>query len=186
MNANKRTARVELAVMKNRVRIGPFILGMIFLNANIFAQIKSWNIETTKDGKVTVKSRILERTDDKGGAVQLIEYVATMIASVEMRDCITVLKDGSKHKEFTDDEVSKTVETLSDNEWIIYYYTNSPWPMPDNDCVAKMVLSEDETNKTATFILTAAPSMFEMKDVKRMTFYNVTYTFNDLENDEVK
>lgn len=186
MNSINKTARIEINVMKYKIQIGLVLLAMIFLNADIVAQVKEWETEITKDGKVTVKSRISERTDEKGDAVQLIEYVATTTASVDMQDCIAVLKDGSKHKEFTDDEVSKTVETLSDNEWIVYYYTNAPWPMPDNDCVAKMILSEDETNKTATFTLTTAPSMFEMKDVKRMTYYNVTYTFKDLGNDKVE
>ncbi len=90
-----------------------------------------------------------------------------------------------KHKEFEDYEVSKKVETISDNEWIVYYYTNSPWPMPDNDCVAKMSYTEDDQG-TASFSIIAAPAMFEMKNVDRMTYYEVVYTFKDLGNDKVE
>ncbi len=40
MNASKNTARIEKSVMKNKVQIGVIILGLITLNANIFAQTK--------------------------------------------------------------------------------------------------------------------------------------------------
>jgi len=185
MTSNRMTARIEISI-KYRVQMGLILLGMFFVNSNIIAQTKEWDTETTKDGKVTVNSRISKRTDDKGEEVQLIEYEATTTASVGIRNCISVVKDVSKHKEFMDDELSKKVETISDNEWVIYYYTNSPWPMPDNDTVAKMDFSEDETEGVATFTVTAAPSMFEMGDVDRMTYYNVTYVFKDLGNGEVE
>lgn len=186
MNTNKKTTRIKINVMKNKVQIGLIILGMIFLNTNLFAQTIDWKTETTKDGKVTVKSKISKRTDERGNNVQLIEYVATTTASVSMQNCISVVKDVSKHKEFTDDEVSKKVKTISDNECVVYYYTNSPWPMPDSDCVMKMNFSEDETKRMAVFTLTAAPSMFEKKDVERTTCYNVTYAFIDLGNGKVE
>lgn len=172
--------------MENKVQIGLIILSMILLNTNIFSQTDGWKTEKTKDGKITVRSRISERTNEMGDEVQLIEYVATTIASVDIQNCISVLKNVSKHKEFTFDDVSKKVKTISDNEWIVYYYTDESWPMSGNDCVAKMIYSEDETNKTTTFTLTAAPSMFEKKDVERMTYYNVKYAFEDLENDKIK
>jgi hypothetical protein len=172
--------------MENKVQIGLITLSMILLNTNIFSQTDGWKTEKTKDGKITVRSRISERTNEMGDEVQLIEYVATTIASVDIQNCISVLKNVSKHKEFTFDDVSKKVKTISDNEWIVYYYTDESWPMSGNDCVAKMIYSEDETNKTTTFTLTAAPSMFEKKDVERMTYYNVKYAFEDLENDKIK
>ena len=40
MNTNKKTARIEKSVMRNKVQIGVIILGLITLNANIFAQTK--------------------------------------------------------------------------------------------------------------------------------------------------
>jgi len=133
-----------------------------------------------------VQSNISNRTDENGDKVQLIEYIATTTASVSMQNCISVLKDVSKHKEFQDDKVSKIVKTISDHEWVVYYYTDAPWPMPNSDTVALMNFSEDATKKTATFTFTAAPSMFEEKGVKRMTYYNVTYAFKDVGNGNVE
>lgn len=186
MDSNKKTSSIKINVLKNKVQIGFIILSMIFLNVNIFAQTKEWKTENTKDGKISVKSRISDRTNKEGKDVQLIEYVATTTAIVDMQNCIAVIKDVSKHKEFMDDEVSKIVKTISDNEWIVYYFTNSPWPMPDSDCVSTMTFLEDKDNGIATFILNATPTMFENGDVKRMTYYNVTYTFKDQGNGEIE
>lgn len=166
--------------MKDRAQITLIIVSVFLLNAILIAQTKEWNIEITGDDSITVKSRIAERIDEKGDEMQLIEYTATTTASVSLHNCISVLKEVSNHKEFTDDEVSQKVETLSDHEWVVYYYTNPPWPVPDNDCVARMSLSEEESQRTAIFTLSAAPSMYEMKDVRRMTYYEVTYEFKDL------
>ncbi len=186
MDPINNTARIELNVMKNKVQIGLITLVMVFLNANIFAQTDGWETELAKDGKTTVKSRISKRTDEAGDKVPLLEYAATTIANVSMENCIAVIKDVSKHKEFTDDETSEIVETISDNEWVVYYFTKSPWPMPDNDLVVKMIFTEDDTSSLATFTLTVAPSLYEMKDVKRMTYYNQTYAFKDLGNGAVE
>ena len=77
-------------------------------------------------------------------------------------------------------------KTISDNEWLIYYYFDAPWPLPNSDCVSKMNFSEDVTNGIVTFTLTAEPSMYEKKDVKRLTYYNVTYIFKDIGNGQVE
>ena len=187
MKLNEKTAIIKTDITKKKVHIGLIILGMIFLNANIFAQTEEWKTEKTKDGQITVSSNISKRADENGDEVQLLEYTATTTASVSMQNCISVIKDVSKHKEFTDDDISKKIKTISDNEWVVYYYTGAMWPFSDFDCVAKMILSEDETKRTATFTLTAVPSMLEeKKKVDRMTYYNVTYAFEDLGNGKVE
>lgn len=182
MNVNSKNTK-----MKNTIQIVLIMLVSIFLNTQIFAQSKDWNTEKTKDGSVTVQSRISKRTDEEGNTVTLIEYIATTIDSVSMKNCVSVIKDVAKHKEFQSELVeSKKVETISDNEWVVYYYADYPWPWPDSDCVAIMKFSEDTTQRKATFTLTGAPAKFEERDVKRMTYFNVTYSFQDLGNDIVK
>lgn len=165
---------------------GIFISVLIFINTNLFAQQTDWRTEKTEDGKITVTSKISKRTDDIEGEVQLIEYIATTTANVSMHNCISVMKDISKHKEILNEEVSEMVKIISDNEWLIYYYFDAPWPIPNSDCVTKMSFSEDLTNNMATFTITAEPFMYEQKDVKRLTFYNVIYTFKDLGNGNVE
>jgi hypothetical protein len=103
-----------------------------------------------------------------------------------MQNLIAVLKDVSKHKDFQDDKESRIVQTLSENEWIVYYYTEVPWPFSDSDCVAKMTFSEDTTEKTAMFTFAAAPDMFEKQKVKRMTYYDMTYAFKEVGSGNVE
>jgi len=159
---------------------------LIFISSNIFAQTSEWTTEKTKDGTIKVVSKISKRIDDIDGEVQLIEYVATTIANVSMKSCISIMKDISKHKEILNEEVSELLETISDNEWLVYYYFDAPWPIPNSDCVTKMSFLEDRINKIATFNIIAEPSSYGLKNVKRLNYYNVSYIFKDLENGSVE
>lgn len=154
----------------------------VLVSAMPLVQAKEWKTEKSDDGKVTVRRCISERVDDKGEEVQLIEYTATHTDSVALRECVRVVKDASKHKDFLDEEVSTLVATISAHEWIVYYFFDAPWPLPNSDCVVSMKLSEDAVKKTAVFTFTAAPSMLEDKGVNRMTYYHVTYAFKDVGN----
>ncbi len=165
---------------------GIIILTSIFINANIFAQETDWKTEKSEDGNITVVSKISQRTDEEANDVQLIEYVASTTANVSYQNCISIMKDISNHKAILNEEISENLEKLSDNEWLIYYYFDAPWPIPNSDCVSKMIFSEDLINRIATFTLTAVPSLYEKKEVKRVTYYNVSYTFKDLGNGNVK
>jgi hypothetical protein len=165
---------------------GIIIVISIFVNTNIFAQASDWKTEKSEDGKITVASKISKRTDEESNEVQLIEYAATTIANVSFQNCIAIMKDISNHKAILNEEISEKLKTLSDNEWLIYYYFDAPWPIPNSDCVSKMNFFEDLNNGTASFTLIAAPSLYEKKDVKRVTYYNVTYTFKDLGEGKVK
>lgn len=165
---------------------GILILLFILIGENISAQTVDWITQKTEDGKIIVTSKISKRIDEKANEVQLIEYVATTTANVNMQSCISVMKDISKHKEILNEKVSEVIEKLSDSEWLIYYYFDAPWPIPNSDCVSKMNFSEDISNGIATFTLTAESSMYDIKDVKRLTYYNVTYTFKDIGNGQVE
>jgi hypothetical protein len=173
-------------MISGRKITGIIISISFFINTNAFAQGTEWKTEKSDDGKITVVSKISQRTDEEANEVQLIEYVATTIANVSMQSCISIMKDISKHKEILNEEISEKVKTISDNEWLIYYYFDAPWPLPNSDCVSKMNFSEDVTNGIVTFTLTAEPSMYEKKDVKRLTYYNVTYIFKDIGNGQVE
>lgn len=172
--------------MKNTIQIILFLFCIVFINTNLFAQTDDWTIVKTKDDKITVKYNISNRTDENGDIVPLIEYSVTTVDSVSMQNCISVLKDVSKHKEFHGDDVSIKIKAITENEWILYYYIKGMGPIPDFDCVVKMTISDDKLRKMAVFTLIAAPLQFEKKDVKRFTYYNETITFKDLENGNVE
>jgi hypothetical protein len=168
-------------VTKNRKsKIALLILFLIFLNLLAMAQDKQWKSKTVNRGKISVRYCISERTDENGKNVPLIEDETSTIENADFKSCIDILKNISKHKEFTGDFISTTVRTLSDHEWIIYYYSKNPWPIANSDCVAKMVFSEDKKEKTAVFTLVAKPGEYEQKGVRRMAYFNVTYTFRNI------
>ncbi len=168
--------------MKIKIEMIITVLTLCLLSLNIYAQNDEWITENTEDGKIIVKSRISKRIDEESKEVQLIEYVATTIASVNMQNCVSVLKDISKHKEILNEKITKKIKTISENEWLLYYYFDAPWPIPNSDCVTRMSFFEDTVNNVATFTLNAEPSTFKTTDVKRVTFYNVTYEFKDIGN----
>lgn len=155
--------------------------------ASLLAQTKSWITETTDNGSVTVKSCISERTDEKGSVLPLIEYIATTTVSVDQQQCISLIKDVSKHKAFLRDvKVSTMVKTISANEWVVYYSFHAPWPFSDYDCVTKMTFLDDTAKNTAVFSLAAAPSMYKSTNEDRLNYYYITYTFKDLGNGNIE
>ncbi|MBD3356852.1 MAG: hypothetical protein GF363_06830 [Chitinivibrionales bacterium] len=159
---------------------------MISTIAVAFAAAPKWKTGTSKDGKITAIYRIGHRIDENGKRFPLIEYRATTIDNVSMQRCIAVMKDVSNHKEFHDEEISKTVKTVSDNEWIIYYYNEGAGPFPNSDAVYRMKLSEDSSSGSAVFTLGAEPTMHEAKEAKRIRYADISYEFKDLGNDTTK
>lgn len=187
MNTYKKTVRMICNTMQNTRPISLIILCLMCLNITIVAHAKDWKTETLDDGTITVQSKISKRTDDNDEKVQLIEYIVTTTTDdVSLQSYLALLKDVSKHHVFQDDKESKIVKTISEYEWIVYYYTDAPWPFSDSDCVAHMTFAEDPMEKTAVFTFTAAPDMFEKQKVKRMTYYNMTYVFKDVGNGRVE
>ena len=145
-----------------------------------------WKTAKLDDAKITVKYRISERVTETGVRVPMIEDIATTIAEVSLSGCVALMKDTSKHKEFMGDYSSEAIKAISGNEWIVYYYTKNPSPVPDSDCVAIMSFSEDAGLGTADFRLSAAPDLMEYKKVERMSFFNIAYSFKDLGNGTVE
>lgn len=96
------------------------------------------------------------------------------------------MKDVSRHREFSGDQISKKVRDLSDSTCIVYYYTKNPWPLANSDCVSEMKDRIDTMNKSAEFILTAAPEAYPLADVNRMIHYKVSYSFKYLDDDTIE
>lgn len=162
------------------------LIVFLLISLNIFGQKENWTKEMSKDGKVEVMNFISTRIDDDGNEVQLAEYSATTIAEGNIENFSTLLKDASLHKRFMDNtDISEEVKVLADNQWLVYYYFDSPWPMPNSDCVMKMKFTENKAEKTIVYEGVPTPKLLEEKDVKRMTYYVVNYTVKQLEGGKV-
>ncbi|MBB3697147.1 hypothetical protein KMW28_21125 [Flammeovirga yaeyamensis] len=145
-----------------------------------FSFAQEWTTEKTENGSITVKSRVISQ-EKNGKKSQVVEYEATTITDVKIENLLAVLKDASKHKYFSEDtEESKKLKDLPNGEWLVYYFVDAPFPMPNNDLIVKM--KEINNNGIISLIGEAAPSLYKMENVKRMTYYNISYHLKDLEN----
>lgn len=164
---------------KNAIIKYLMIVFTIFVNNAVFAD-NGWKTEKVGDGKITVQYHISKRTDENGKKVPLIEYIVTTTDNVDFSKCIALMKDVSRHKEFTGDFKSEKVQEISENQSINYYYAKASWPLSDNDCVLKMVISEDSSMKTAQVTMTAEPTLYKTTEVNRITYQHTVYSFKDV------
>ena len=172
--------------MRNVKQIVFVILCQLIVNLNILAQTKEWKTDKVDGGKIIVKSCIYKLNDELGNDFPMVEYTATITDNASMQKCIELLKDVSKHKQFLDDiKSAKKIKTLSDNEYLIYYYFSPPL-FSASDCVATMTFSEDLKSKTAVFKITAEPLMYKKTDVKRYSCYNLQYDIKDKGNGKLE
>ena len=118
---------------------------MIFLVLGAGAEEGEWKSSVLDKGRISVQYRISERVTEDGKKVPLIEDITTTVADVSLQSCIALMMDVTRHKDFMGDFSSEVVNIISDNEWIVYYYTKNPWPVADSDCVAVMSFSGDAT-----------------------------------------
>jgi len=167
-------------------RIKIILLCLVFANVSLLAQSSQWKTKTADNGKITVSYKISERTDENGKKAPLIEDSAVAIESLSLQRCISLMKDVANHKEFTGDCISKKVKTISDSEWVVYYFSKNPWPIENSECVAKMTFSQDAAGKTAIFKFSAAPAEMTKGDVKRVSYMDQTYAFKDLGDGRVE
>lgn len=157
------------------------LIGALFcmFSTNISAQAGEWSVETTNEGLVEVQSRIWEEEDENGDDYQIIEYRVTTHTDVSVEKLKALLYDSNRHKEFMPDtEVSTLLERYSVNEWLMYYQFDSPWPLPDSDCVTRMILTESAGEGWVRFDGKAYADLYPMTEERRMDRFEIMYKFS--------
>lgn len=173
--------------MNNRIQISTLFILCMFLSISMFAQTKNWVTQKTDDGSVTVKSCISEHKNDKGNKVPLIEYTATATLQANFQNCLSTIKNIPNHKVFLRDvKDCELIKSISENESVVYYSFNAPWPFSDYDCVSKMTFHEDSKTKIAIFTQTAEPTLYKKTVDDRLTQRDITYQFKDFGNGKVE
>jgi hypothetical protein len=152
----------------------------------VHAESGNWKNDSLDKGKIAIRHRIAEEGDAAGASAPIIEYVISAVDDLDMNACIALMKDAARHREWVDAKSSELVATISDHEWLLYYRFAGMGPIPGTDCVVRMSFSGDAEGKKATFSLNAAPDLYEMKDVKRMAVYDVSYDFKNIGNGKVE
>lgn len=146
-------------------------------------QKKGWKNYKLKDNTIRVSSRINDSLDEKNKKFNVVEYLVVTTTDVSLKACVNAMSDVSSHKKFfKNTELSETVDTIAENEWLMYYYIKPIWPVPKSDCVTIMKRTESVDEKTVTFEGKSAPDLYEDKGVKRMMLSDVRYIFIEMED----
>ena len=182
---------MSLLIKIHKMKLEAIAFFLIFGLINIVAfgqEEGKWKQYTSKDGEIHVSSKISNGIDEDGNKLQIVEYKSyTTTNLVSLSSCSNLLSNISMHKEiFQNTEQSETIKVISEDEWLIYYFFNPPWPVPKSDCITtfKRFISEDQ--KTICFQGVATPDLFEEKEVKRMILSDAEYEFQEIETGEIK
>lgn len=161
----------------------PLLPTLVFLVAGLAprsTQAADWTTQATKDKRVVVRHRISDMVDAQGEKSTLVEYTSVLTESVDYRKCLSLLRDVSRHHVIHDDESSRTVRVISEAERIVHYKLKMPWPLPETDCVLRMVVVHDSLKRTATVSLLGAPDEIPVGESRRIRVYSTIYEFKDL------
>ncbi len=164
------------------MRLAFTIIVCILLHIQGVGQGGRWRNQISKDGKIEVSSKVTYQKDENGDEVNLVEYKVVTMVDVSVASLVSIMSDATLHKEFLESTgESRVVKKYSDNEWLVYYYFKSPWPMPDTDCVIKLGRKSSREGKQVTFYGKSSPDLYEKNGVRRMELNDVAYSFRELE-----
>jgi hypothetical protein len=104
-----------------------------------------------------------------------------------LEKCVEIFNNQDMHKKFYEyTKKSDKIKDISKNEWIIYYYYSPPWPIADSDCVSRITMKTDSVNNKIIFTSFSEPNLIEMKDVTRSELNDITFTFTQINDQEVE
>jgi len=159
---------------------------MVSLGANLSAQTDEWKTALSKNGKITAKYNFSSRINEDDDKVPVVKTITTTTESIGIDNCIALMKNIAKHKDFRGEKSSKLINKISENEWSIYYYNDGMLLTPAVDGSYRMIFEEDRKNKTATFTLTADPTLIEKTDMARLTYAKEIYSFKEVEGNQLE
>jgi len=159
---------------------------IVSLGANLSAQTDEWKTALSKNGKITAKYNFSSRINEDDDKVPVVKTITTTTESIGIDNCIALMKNIAKHKDFRGEKSSKLINKISENEWSIYYYNDGMLLTPAVDGSYRMIFEEDRKNKTATFTLTADPTLIEKTDMARLTYAKEIYSFKEVEGNQLE
>jgi hypothetical protein len=157
----------------------PFISSLVFIllfTLPLFtkAQHSDWKEATAKGGTVKVKYKV-EAPKDSDKAV-VAQYWVKGNVNFKLDKAEKFLRNSANYKTFLDNtEVSKTVGTISKNEWLLYLFMDIPWPMPDADCVQQVSIARSSKELIVNAI--AKPNAYPLQGEERMHLSDIKYHF---------
>jgi hypothetical protein len=159
------------------------IIGLLTFFKGI-AQEANWKTDILKDGKITVKSKIVTQkvnNEEKN----VIYYMVETIADFNLAKAEAFMRNSANYKLFLESvQTSNEVKKITPNSWITYLYFDNSFPISDIDCVQKFELVKTTNGFSVTG--KATPNEYEMKDVSRIYLYDVVYKFERVTDKKTK
>jgi len=172
--------------MKITILQSTLLAWMVSLGANLSAQTDEWKTALSKNGKITAKYNFSSRINEDDDKVPVVKTITTTTESIGIDNCIALMKNIAKHKDFRGEKSSKLINKISENEWSIYYYNDGMLLTPAVDGSYLMIFEEDRQSKTATFTITADPTLIEKTNTSRLTYAKEIYLFKETEEGKVE
>ena len=172
--------------MNTTITRGMLVACVLLFQAHVSAQDREWKTATSKDGKVTAKYYFGTRVNEEGDKVPEINAVTIATVDMDIGNCISLMKNVSKHKEFRGEKSSELIKTISENAWVIYYYNDKTLVTPAVDGAYLMEYENNPGGKQAIFRIIADPALTEKTGATRMTYAREVYTFQELENGQLE
>jgi hypothetical protein len=158
-------------------------LSLIFLG---FSQEKNWTIDKSKDGNVTVKSRVEEGKNKSGDDIKIMYYVVEKVGKLTLEQAEKYLRNSANYKFILESTLeSRELKKISDDEWQMYLFFDAIWPMPKSDCVQQVVF--ERTGKNGFKIKAEAIPAPDLKTgVERVSIYSTLYEVEKINEHEIK
>ena len=172
--------------MDIKIRQSIFLLSIFLSGTQLSAQTHEWRTALSKDAKITAKYNFSSRINEDDDKVPVVKTITTTTESIGIDNCIALMKNIAKHKDFRGEKSSKLIRTVSENEWIIYYYNDKTLITPAVDGSYLMIFEEDRQSKTVTFTITADPTLIEKTNTSRLTYAKEIYLFKETEEGKVE
>lgn len=146
---------------------------LLIYNSTVHGQERNWTQAKSKDGTINVKYEITK--DDSERTVVYYEAQTSFAGTIENYKAL--MSNSLLYQEFLEyTEESKEIERSSSSEWLMYLYFDQPWPLPNSDCVHRVLLNDTLSNGF-DIVATTDSEAYPMQDVKRMEVYDVSYSF---------
>lgn len=159
---------------------------LLSLNFFGFSQEKNWTVDKSKDGNVTVKSRIEEGKNKSGDDIKIMYYVVEKVGKLTLGQAEKYLRNSANYKFILESTIeSREIKKISEDEWQMYLFFDAIWPMPKSDCVQQVVFERSGKNgfKIKAEVI-SAPGF--KTGVERVSIYSTLYEVEKINEKEIK
>lgn len=164
-----------------------YLMLFLFINVLTFAQTEnqpdSWELVFDQEG-YKLYTAFPDTLLSSGEEETLVKWKLSTVQFADYDRCKNIITNIEGHKTlFVNCEEVKILDK-KDNELVVYYYFDNPWPAPNIDNVRTTYINESEN--LLIFKQVCTPEKFEETDTRRMKVGEFEYKFSRVGTDSTK